>query len=732
MSRVALAVLLATAAPVALAETAWAQAAPEQTGGPAKTGQASAPAAAPAPAADAPQASPATVADQGATPTSGQPDAETREGSTVYRPEFFAASRPSTALDMINRLPGFQFDQGASARGFAGTAGNVLIDGKRPASKSDSLGDILSRIPASQVDRIEVIRGGAPGIDMQGRSVVANVIRRAGNASQQVITIANNLLLPSGDNLPNARYELSRTYGPRSFDFSISRGVGIDDSSGQGTRTRRDPAGVITRLEAAGHEGDGGGLSSKGSVKTPMFGGELRANASLGKSDFKSEDHFTRLDRPAPRLDIVQTSDSVSGEIGLNFTRPLTPRVAAELVGLQRLSRSEFASNSEQGADRSTFTSDAESGESIARGVLRFKRSATLSFEGGGEVAFNFRDGQTAFTVNGAPVPIPNANVRVEERRGEGFVTATWRPLPPLSVEAGSRFESSTISSSGDVQNERSFFYPKPRLLATWTPNKSDTFRLRIEREVGQLNFGDFVASANLTDERIVAGNPELEPDKTLVIEVSAERRFWEKGAIGLSLSHEEITDAIDRVPITAQDENGNIFFFDAPGNIGDATQDELDFNLTLPLNRFGIPGGELKLNLELVESEVQDPTTGEPRRISGQRPRSGRVDFRQDVPRYKLTYGGTALTAIDETYFRFNEVSRVKIRPFYLAAFVEYKPSPRTSILFNVENIGRFELLRERDVFAGPRNTRPLLFRENFDSRSQARAVVRLRRTFQ
>ena len=37
---------------------------------------------------------------------------------------------------------------------------------------------ILQRIPAASVERIEVIRGSAPGIDMQGQSVVANVVRK--------------------------------------------------------------------------------------------------------------------------------------------------------------------------------------------------------------------------------------------------------------------------------------------------------------------------------------------------------------------------------------------------------------------------------------------------------------------------------------------------------------------------------------------------------------------------
>ena len=79
-----------------------------------------------------------------------------------YTPADFAAARPNTAMDMINRLPGFQFDGGDSVRGFAGAAGNVLIDGQRPTIKSDSLQDTLARITIKQVERIDVIRGSVP------------------------------------------------------------------------------------------------------------------------------------------------------------------------------------------------------------------------------------------------------------------------------------------------------------------------------------------------------------------------------------------------------------------------------------------------------------------------------------------------------------------------------------------------------------------------------------------
>ncbi len=54
-------------------------------------------------------------------------------------------------------MPGFNLEQGNDeVRGFAGAAGNVVFNGARPSSKSDSLETILMRIPARRVIRVEV------------------------------------------------------------------------------------------------------------------------------------------------------------------------------------------------------------------------------------------------------------------------------------------------------------------------------------------------------------------------------------------------------------------------------------------------------------------------------------------------------------------------------------------------------------------------------------------------
>lgn len=95
-----------------------------------------------------------------------------------FASSYFTRYRPSTALDMVNQIPGFQINNGGANRGFGGTTGNVLIDGKYPSTKQDRPTATLERIPASQVRLIELIRGQVRGIDLQGQAEVANVVLR--------------------------------------------------------------------------------------------------------------------------------------------------------------------------------------------------------------------------------------------------------------------------------------------------------------------------------------------------------------------------------------------------------------------------------------------------------------------------------------------------------------------------------------------------------------------------
>ena len=105
-----------------------------------------------------------------------------------------------------------------------------------------------------------------------------------------------------------------------------------------------------------------------------------------------------------------------------------------------------------------------------------------------------------------------------------------------MTIEAGLRQERSKTTAKGDVTVENPLNFMKPRVALTWIASANDQVRLRIEREVGQLNFEDFVASSNVASTgTLSAGNPDLTPQQAWVVEATYERRFKGAGALVVS-----------------------------------------------------------------------------------------------------------------------------------------------------------------------------------------------------
>ena len=657
-------------------------------------------------------------------PGAGAPVADAaRQGALVFEPAFFADARPDTALDMIARLPGFAFESGDSGtRGLAGTSGNVLIDGRRPSTKSDNLDQILRRISAAGVARVELIRGGAPGIDMQGRSVVANVILIRTVTTERVVE-SNTYVYPDGHLGPVLSARWSRREGDDQIEGSISGFSDRTDGTGDGFRRRYDPAGNLIQDADLVLWDRIRNLRATGAVQRRVGGGLLRVNGLLGW--FGNENSQDLLIRSGAGVDSFndEESNDVNGELGVNWTRDLGPRTGLELTGLQRYSTEDYTGVSESSGDSSTFTADSTSGESIGRAIVRFRPNDRWSFETGGEVAYNFLDSATAYSENGVPIPLPSSAVKVEELRGEVFGQATWRPSPTLTVEGGMRVEVSEISQSGDSDLTKSFVYPKPRIQATWTPWTGHQFRFRAEREVGQLDFGDFIASADIDIGQVEGGNPDLEPEKSTVIEAIYESRFWGEGVFDVTVSHAEIEDVVDVIPLTGG--------FDGVGNIGDGTADFFQLRLTLPTDRLGIPNGRFQTRGSWSSTSVLDPVTGEERRFQGNQAFGCGVSFNQDLMGGRWSYGFDHGCNVDKGRgFRVREV-----RAFYeepgVGAFVQWKPQGDLTVRVDLGNATDRAQGYDREIYTGPRDTAPLAFREVRRTRMSPWLFVQIRKTF-
>nr|WP_313418009.1 TonB-dependent receptor [Brevundimonas diminuta] len=638
----------------------------------------------------------------------------------IFTPDFFADARPNTALDMVNRVPGFSVNDGDGARGFEGAVGNVLINGSRPASKNDTGSNVLGRTVASQVERIELIRGGAPGIEMQGYSVVANVILKNTISREHILT-GNAFLFEGGQDLFGGSYQFTERKGDRTWGVTLSDGISNSDSNGAGPLRRVSPNGELLRAEDYYNDGYGGGNSIRGTYAGPLMGGRIDLTARYGINDWHG---VYRQTAPDVLRESLSDEDTKSGEVGVVYTRPLSERLKLEtrfIHEFETFDNVATALNREAGVEEpiERFAANGDSSETILRGLLRFERSAALEFEGGGEIAYNMLEIDQTYSVGGVNKPLPSASVKVEETRGELFGKTTWRINPKWTLEGGLRLESSTISQSGDAEQEKSFFYAKPRLLTTWTPTASTQVRLRIERTVGQLDFGDFAASADLEDENVFGGNVNLEPESRWVGELTFEKRFWGEGIVSVGLRHDEISNAIDVIPL----EGG----YAAVGNIGDGTLDQLVLNVTVPTDKLGLSGGKFGFRNTWNHTEVTDPTTGETRPISGIRASQATITFQQDITSWKLQWGGAWIPLLGQKTFRPDEINGWRGHDYY-ELWAEYKPTPTLSIRGQVNLWDDFNV--ERTVF-GDREARPIAFVENRFIDPRTFYQIRLRKTF-
>jgi outer membrane receptor protein involved in Fe transport len=671
-------------------------------------------------------------------PAAGAPPARApaavAKAVSSYPPEFFAAAQPTTAFDMVLLLPGFTFDKGDTVRGFGGAAGNVLIDGARPASKDDSLDQVLARVPARSVLRIDVIRGGAPGIDMQGKTVLANVVRRT-DAGAKLTLAASTTRASDGRLVGAVRAEAIKRSGATTYEGSLLIGSLFDDGAGEGPRTRADGAGNLIFSAAETQKAVGENYKATAAVETPALGGRLRINGSIFLNPYYATTADLLDPPPGAEFDRYREHKDTA-ELGARLERVLGPRTSLEVFLLQQVGRDpvtdEFTADAPAAAitgdDRSAdFALAKTTGESIARASLKFDSSRTLSFQAGGEGDYNWLASRTSFVENGAPVALPAANVQVTETRGEAFGTATLQARPNLTLEGALKVEASRIAAAGDVTSARALIFPKPRAAVTWSPDPADQVRVRVEREVGQLNFDDFTAqTAGLNTGTVHAGNPELNPQQDWVVEAAYERHFWGAGDATVTVRHYQLTDVIDRAPI--QDSSGA--FFDAPGNIGSGTKDEVAFALTLPTDRLGLKRGLLTGVATVRRSRVIDPTLGLPRPISGLHPNDWELHFTQGLPRWKSTWGFDIFGQWRETYYRFDEIDTDKLKT-YVALFAEYKPRPDLVFRAELRNAGARGFEHAREVFLGPRDVAGLAYADVRDLHTGQFVYFRVLKTF-
>ena len=634
--------------------------------------------------------------------------AEATDGIQTYRRSFFDRFNPQTARDIVDRIPGFTFDPGDDLRGFGGAAGNVLVDGARPTSKTGGIGDALTRIPANDVARVDVIRGAAGASEATGQTVVANIIRsgskRSASWRAELERNSEGVIYP--------RFEGSLTAKAGAWSTSTKVNGFWEQFDLVGRRDRFDADGALTVAQTE----DRPSAFTQGFVSTealrPLAGGTLTLNGRGGYSGFfPVTDRFQfdgREPDGAPDGRIYVDFDSVqwTGEASVDWTRTFSSDWTFKTILLasskpldeQTVVREERPVRTIGGGSR--FTNRQIPIETIFRTTLARSGDRSLKPEFGVEAAYNRLDSEFALfsrDANGAetPVALPASDVVVEELRGEAFANLIWAAAPKWTVETGLAVEASEISVSGDAENTQTFFFAKPFANVLYRPTSTLQLRLGARRSVGQLDFGDFAASADGEQDRQFGGNPDLGPDQTWRASFAVDWRREALGALNVELFHEWRSDVLEQLVLPS----GAFGLANAgEGRVWGATASG-----SLQLGRI-IPGGLLEVRATVQDSTFDDPLTGETRVLDDIASPTITLNFRQDLTSIKSSWG-VNYTAVENNRFVFgNETSSFR-QGDEVALFVETTRYLGVKSRLSLRGVGGRNFRTERLFFAPDRS---------------------------
>jgi len=672
-------------------------------------------------------------------------DAADTASVVVYDAEYFAPYNPITAEDMINRIPGaeglvggFGNDQ-EERRGLRANTDQILIDGKRLTGKENQSSSFLEKLPAKSVERIELITGNVRELDTDVGVRVINVVLKEGAGRGSGVAQIGAFGFPNNQYRPMGSIAYSGSAGRIDYTASAQLRPGLTPTDVSDILV--DPSGNRIGLIQEERRQDQSQIEARGSLTYAGDGGQVFQFNSL-ISHFPRDNQDTTVSFTDPGdgslINTGTVVDNIRGddttwEISGDYAQPLGKTL--NFTGLFIYSKSTTDRNNENfdligdtldptGSD----SRDQTSTEKILRGTFNWNVAAKHDLELGVEGAINTLDKDLDFNVvvDGVSVNVPiiNSDQKITEDRVETFSTYSWKPVSGVEIETGLAAEFSWLTQVGsDVGSDRSLKFFKPSLDVWLNPSQSSQVWFSFRRDVGQLDFDDFVATVNREDNEVLAGNPDLQPEKSWDLEVGAEHRLADgAGVLNGRVFYRRINDVKDLIPLGIDDSQ--------PGNLGNGSHYGAEFETSIRFARFTSVDAVLSGSVLVQDSSVTDPFTGLKRKIGNLKDYELKLEGRHDVQAWGLSYGFDLTRNGPTIESDFNEFDR---KSTTLDARIYLEKTLRAGTILRVfwANLLEVNTRRERTIF-NPSQASGSVERTEF--RDEERGFIagfRLRTTF-
>lgn len=540
-----------------------------------------------------------------------------------------------TVGEVIRKLPGIEAGEhgadgglAARARGMSRDAVQFLVNGERPTANARFALTQVGRMPAGELERIEILRGGSA--EFGGAApVTVNLVMR-----QPVARASTSLKLAAGQRgaEANGQATLSRGGGADGFSWLLPvtvnhHGMPVDQE--------------LRRFTTAGGAGaqqevERGDYAIDEFILSPRLAWKRGADTlTLWPSYYRNDG--TRA------TDMARSSGDVRADREDNGIRILRLRAEGELRrGENKFSGRAAVMSGRRFVDRERTARDAlnivtawteveRREDSEFSAALRLDRAlGAMSgmgehfFSSGIDFARHRRDDRQAFT--GAVMG--SADFAGSERQWTLWAQDEWTLLPNLTLTAGLRGERMRIDADGRVRTHGAV---DPALALRWEAAPGWIARTSL---AGAIRFPKLeeltavatrAASGNTPLEPDRGGNPALRPERILNFEAGVDRHLpADAGLLGANVYLRHTEHFVER-----RTQLEGVRWIDRPANEGDARHWGLELSAKLKGGeRIPLPRGDsLRVQLTLPRGEVEDA-------------RLGLTRAPRELPRFTLSLG--------------------------------------------------------------------------------------------
>lgn len=588
-------------------------------------------------------------------------DTGSDESTVVYPASFFEQYTPTSANDMVTRIPGVNLNRSNNNNGGGrglGTSGDLLINGKRLAGKDNSTSSQLTRISADQVERIEIIRGSSGNMDVRGAGQVVNIVLKETTDTASISAEVNADYHHDDTVDPGGSFSYGGQAGSLNYLFNLE----IDPGYNGFTRTEYNYLPDLSLSEIVREDSyrDQSGLQASMNLGYDFARDRLQFNALVG-----DEGHPYVIDRSihkAPNVNDIfrrehEKTDNDHGnwEIGGNHEHSFLDGSRFQLLfvvneEVRDSVRERFDVLGDSQRKLQYLQSDRTTRERIGQGSYSWRLTETQDMQLGFERAQTILDTRlligssssagTKSPVYGDLVPVlssSNQGSTVEEMRYEAFAVHNWTLNARMSLESTLLYEDSTINQNGAASRERDFQFWRPKVDYRFDMTSSLQLRATAERQVSQLSFESFTATLNNqdNDKDSTAGNPDLTQEIEIRYELGLEYRLPNDGGVLSARGfYRDIDNVIGRINLSSDPAKPR----SATGNLGNGKRYGAYFNASARLGFLGMPEAVLTSSLNIFDSSVFDPIVGEDRRFNGRG--NAAIGFRHDLPGLGVNYG--------------------------------------------------------------------------------------------